>query len=91
MASYDPSRGIYYLGRQVRESLVDVRIYITPLEEEGLLVPTSGQLSIDRGDPGSSEQSPSSESQKHHCIVSLHYLPKSKRWDGIDPIESWKC
>ena len=77
MASYGPSGRIYYLGRQV-----DVRIYITPLEEEDLLVPTSGQLSIDRGDPGSYEQSPTSESQKHHCI-SLHYPPKSERWDGI--------
>ena len=82
MASYGPSRRMYYLGRQVCESLVDVRICITPLEEEDLLVPTSGQLSIDRGDPGSYEQSPTSESQKHHCI-SLHYPPKSERWDGI--------
>ena len=90
MASYDPSRGIYYLGRQVRENLVDVRIFITPLEEEDLLVPTSGQLSIDRGDTGSYEQSLTSESQKYHCI-SLHYHPKSRRWDGIDPIESWTC
>ena len=72
MASYDPSRGMYYLGRQVRESLVDVRIYITPLEEEDLLVPTSGQLSIDRGGLGSySEQSPTSEIPK----VSLHRQP----------------
>ena len=84
MVSYDPSRGIYYLGRQVRESLVDVRIYITPLEEEDLLVPTSGQFSIDRRDPGSYlSKAPPRKFQKCHCIVSLHYPPKSKMWDGI--------
>jgi hypothetical protein len=59
----------------VRESLVDVRIYITPLEEDDLLVPTSGQFSIDRRDPGSYLSS-DSVSSAHFHLVPILVLPK---------------